>query len=106
MFQIVAMHKVDHDELVTLLAVALRTAPAHIKQRLRSKLPHEVDAACDSLAKLMAQRVDNQSYMVIATELVPMDHSGKHMGRWGIDEPDPTLEKLVVIGALDGTLQP
>ena len=94
------MRRIERDELATLLSVALHTAPAHIKQKLRSKLAPEADAACDALADLMAARLDNRSYMVIAADMVPMKPSGERIGLWGFDEPDPFEHKLIVIGGL------
>lgn len=94
------MRRLERTELATLLSVALHTAPAHIKQKLRSKLAQEADAACDALADLMAARLDNRSYMVIAADMVSMKPSGERIGLWGFDEPDPFEHKLIVIGGL------
>ena len=96
------MRRIERDELATLIAVTLRTAPSHIKQKLRSKTAPEADAASDALAALLAARLDNESYRVIAADMVPMHPSGLRIGRFGFDEPDPIEHKLIVIGGLPG----
>lgn len=83
------------------MVVALKTAPPHVKQQLRSKLPHETDAAADVLARRLARLIDNDGYMVIGAEMVPTRPCGEVRGRFGVDEPDPTKEQLIVIPALD-----
>lgn len=101
MFHSAAMHRIGREQLVTMMAVALKTAPPYVKQQLRSKLPHEADAAADVLAQRMARLIDNDGYMVIGAEMVPTHPCGEVRGKWGVDEPDPTKEMLVVIPALD-----
>lgn len=83
------MHRLTRAEIETLLAVTLATAPPLVKSKLRSKLTTDKDWARGELAKLLAAKVDNDSSMVIVTELlgtIPYDRCGK----WGVDEPDPT----------------
>jgi hypothetical protein len=95
------MHRIGREQLVTMMAVALKTAPQHVKQQLRSKLPHEADAAADVLARRMARLIDNDGYIVIGAELVPTKPCGEVRGRFGIDEPDPTRPQIKIIPALD-----
>lgn len=83
------MRRLSRSEIENLIAVALATAPPTVKSKLRSKLTTHKDWARDELAKLIAAKVDNDSSMVIVTELLgtlPYDRPGK----WGVDEPDPT----------------
>lgn len=94
------MHRVERDDLVTLLVVALRTAPAHIKQGLRSKQAMDSDKASGALAELLAKRFDNKSYMVIAADMVPAHPSGERIGIFGLDEPDPFEPVLAIIPPL------
>lgn len=71
-----------------MIAVALATAPDPVKQRLRSKLTTDSDWARNELAKRIAALIDNDSSMVVATELVGEPHHARP-GKWGVDEPTP-----------------
>ena len=82
------MRRLSRKEIETTIAVALATAPPLVKSRLRSKLTTDKDWARSELAKLIASKVDNDSSMVIVTEMLgtlPYDRPGK----WGSDEPAP-----------------
>lgn len=82
------MHRLSRQEIETLVAVTIATAPPLLKSKLRSKLTTDKDWARQELAKLIAAQVDNDSSMVVVTEmlrLIPYDRRGK----WGIDEPAP-----------------
>ncbi|MFL6758246.1 MAG: hypothetical protein ACJ8EG_11840, partial [Sphingomicrobium sp.] len=65
------------------------TAPPLIKRKLRSKLPHEADEARRELARAICDQVDNDSYMVIVTELIARTTPYPRLGKWGVDEPAP-----------------
>jgi len=68
--------------------VTLATASPLVKRELRSKLATDKDWARGELAKLIAAKLDNDSSMVVVTEmlrLLPYDRRGK----WGVDEPMP-----------------
>lgn len=82
------MRRRTRKEIETIVAVTLATAPPLVQSRLRSKLTTDKDWARVELAKLIAAKVDNDSSMVIVTEMLgtlPYDRPGK----WGIDEPSP-----------------
>ena len=82
------MHRLSRAEIETLIAVTLATAPPLVKSRLRSKLTIDKDWARGELARLIAAKIDNDSSMVVVTEmlrLIPYDRPGK----WGVDEPAP-----------------
>jgi len=82
------MHRLSRQEIETLVAVTLATAPHLVKSKLRSKLTTDKDWARGELAKLIAAQFDNDSSMVVVTEMLramPYDRPGK----WGIDEPVP-----------------
>jgi hypothetical protein len=82
------MRRLSRKEIENLIAVTLATAPPLVKSKLRSKLTSDKDWARGELAKLIAAQVDNDSSMVIVTEmlrLIPYDRRGK----WGVDEVAP-----------------
>ena len=82
------MHRISRAEIESLVAVTLATAPPLVKQRLRSKLTTDKDWARGELARLIAAKVDNDSSMVVVTEMLrlfPYDRRGQ----WGVDEPPP-----------------
>lgn len=82
------MRRLSRQEIETLIAVCIATAPPLVKSRLRSKLTSDKDWARAELAKLVAAKVDNDSAMVIVAEMLgtlPYDRPGK----WGIDEAPP-----------------
>jgi hypothetical protein len=82
------MHRLSRAEIETLIAVTLTTAPRLVKSKFRSKLTTDKDWARGELAKLIATKLDNESSMVVVTEmlqLLPYDRRGK----WGLDEVPP-----------------
>ena len=82
------MHRPPRAQIENLIAVTLATAPPLVKSRLRSKLTLDTDWARDELARLIAAKFDNDSSMVVVTEmlrLIPYDRPGK----WGVDEATP-----------------
>lgn len=82
------MRRLSRREIEIIVAVSLATAPPLVKSRLRSKLTSDKDWARDQLAQVIASKLDNQSSMVIVTEMlktIPYDRPGK----WGIDESPP-----------------
>jgi hypothetical protein len=82
------MHRLSRAQLETMIAVTLATAPPLVKSKLRSKLTTDKDWARGELAKLIAAHLDNDSSMVVVTEMLrilPYDRPGK----WGVDEPMP-----------------
>lgn len=84
----VGMRRLSRREIEIIIAVTLATAPPLVKSRLRSKLTTDKDWARGQLAEIIAAKLDNQSSMVIVTEmlnLIPYDRPGK----WGIDEAPP-----------------
>ena len=83
------MHKVARKDLEALVFVAIATAPPLIKRKLKSKLPHEADEARAELAKSICNKIDNDSYMVIVTEMVARSTPYPRRGKWGVDEPVP-----------------
>ena len=82
------MHRLSRAQIEDLIAVTLATAPDLVKQRLRSKLTSDKDWARGELARIIAAKLDNDSSMVVVTEMlktIPYDRPGK----WGIDELAP-----------------
>jgi hypothetical protein len=96
------MHRVSRNDLETMLSVALRAAPKHVKHRLRSKLATEADLASDALAAVLADRLDNRSYMVVAADMVKQQPCGERIGIFGVDEADPfeAAQSMINIGPL------
>ena len=85
------MHRVSRIDLESLVVVALATAPALIKSKLRSRLPHEADEARDALARSICDKIDNDAYMVIVTEMIAKTTPYPRRGHWGVDEPVPAV---------------
>jgi hypothetical protein len=83
------MHRIARRDLEALVFVAIATAPPHIKRKLKSKLPHEADEARDELTRAICDRLDNDSYMVIVTEMIALSTPYPRRGTWGVDEPIP-----------------
>lgn len=82
------MRRLSRQEIETRIAVTLATAPTLVKSKLRSKLTTDKDWARRELAKLLAAQFDNDSSMIIVTNmlrLIPYDRPG----RWGVDEAPP-----------------
>ena len=86
------MRRLSRSEIETTIAVTLATAPPLVKSRLRSKLTTDKDWARGELARLIAAKIDNDSSMVIVTEMLGLLHYDRP-GKWGVDEPDPTLRE-------------
>ena len=86
------MHRIDDEALANIVAVAVRTAPATVKQGPRSRRPVERDQAIGELARHVARQLSNDSTMVIRTELVDNIGCNGRPGIWGMDEPDPTVD--------------
>ena len=74
-----------------MVVVALATAPALTKSKLKSKLPHVADEARRELAERICNQIDNDSYMVIVTDMVAMTTPYPRRGKWGVDEPPPAV---------------
>ena len=83
------MHKVARRDLEALVFVAIATAPPLIKRKLKSKLLEERDQARGELARSICDRIDNDSYMVIVTEMIAQTTPYPRLGAWGVDEPAP-----------------
>lgn len=84
------MHRIDNDYLETIISVAIKTAPKTVKQGMRSKLPVVRDEAIRRIAKHVADQINNDSVMVVRTELVDKIGSNGRPGVWGVDEVNPT----------------
>ena len=82
------MHRVARRDLEALVFVAIATAPPAIKRGLKSKLLQERDKARGELARMICEQIDNDSCMVIVTELISRE-ADRIRGTWGVDEPVP-----------------
>ena len=82
------MHRLPRRDLEALVFVAIATAPPAIKRGLKSKLLEERDKARKALAQSICAKIDNDSFMVIVTELIGQQPY-KRLGNWGVDEPMP-----------------
>lgn len=83
------MHRVARRDLEALVFVAIATAPPLIKRKLKSKLLEERDEARRALAQSICEKIDNDSYVVIVTELIARTTPYPRLGQWGVDEPVP-----------------
>ena len=83
------MHRVARRDLEALVFVAIATAPPLIKRKLKSKLLEERDEGRKALAQSICDKIDNDSYMVIVTELIARTTPYPRLGQWGVDEPVP-----------------
>jgi hypothetical protein len=83
------MHRLPRNDLEALVHVAIATAPPLIKRKLKSKLPHEADEARSELAQSICDKIDNDSFMVIVTEMIAQTTPYPRRGKWGVDEPVP-----------------
>jgi hypothetical protein len=88
LFHLSGMRRLGRREIETRIAVKLATADKLVEQRLRSKLTTDRDWARDALAKSIASQFDNDSSMVITTDVVGQAPYQKP-GKWGIDETPP-----------------
>ncbi len=83
--------RVSRSDLEALVHVALATAPLLIKRKLKSRLPHEADEARAALAKSICDKIDNDSFMVIVTEMIAQTTPYPRRGKWGVDEMEPAV---------------
>ena len=84
------MHRVSRQSLQSMVVVSLATAPPLVKSKLRSKRPVEADEARKALAEAICARIDNDSYMVVVTEMIGEAHKA-YRGKWDVDEPAPAV---------------
>ena len=82
------MHRIARADLEALVYVAIACASPAIKRGMKSKLPNEAQQARSALARSICDKIDNDSYMVIVTELIG-DAEQRRRGAWGLDEPVP-----------------
>lgn len=82
------MHRLSRRQIETVVAVTIATAPPLVKSRLRSKLTTDKDWARAELAKMIAAQVDNDSSMVVVTELLGLGPNDRR-GSWDVHEPAP-----------------
>jgi hypothetical protein len=87
------MHRIARKDLEALVYVAITCAPPLIKRGMKSKLLDERDKARGELARMICERIDNDSYMVIVTEMIGEAHK-RYRGKWGVDEPVPATVPL------------
>lgn len=88
------MHRITRSALVTDLYLTIKTAPKTVQSKLRSKLAMDSDEGARMLAQAIAEKIDNQSRMVIATEMVVTDQPcDARPGKWGEHEPDPCVDQ-------------
>ncbi|WP_294124087.1 hypothetical protein [Sphingomonas sp.] len=91
------MHRLTREQITTMFVVALATADKVALSRFRSKKRLDIEAGCEKLAAALAAKLDNDSSMVIVTEIVPAPEGGIQCrpGKWGVDEPDPMICPIV-----------
>lgn len=93
------MHKVDSQILQTTIAVAIKTAPKSATRDLHGGLPVQRDEASRRLAMVICAVIDNESCMVIQCDEAGQGHPvDRRPGKWGIDEPDPTIDATELRG--------
>lgn len=87
------MRRIKREDLAIELSVAMKIALRQCKPLLKpTRLPHENDILANALADAAVDIVDCDSRMVIATDLIgPAPHLAAP-GKWGVNEPDPTIE--------------
>ena len=85
------MHRVARKDLEALVFVALTTAPPLIKRGLKSKHVEERDKARGELARTICDKIDNDAFMVVVTEMVATMTPYPRRGKWGRDEPAPAV---------------
>ena len=81
--------RVSRNDLQSLVFVALACASDAIRHGLKSKLLEERDKARRALARSICEKIDNDSYMVIVTEMIATTTPYPRRGEWGVDEPAP-----------------
>ena len=79
------MRRLSHDDVVTRLFVALKTAPRLLIREIKGR-PDQSDDATDKLANLLAKQVSGESSCVIQTDPLPNSYQS---GKFGVDEPWP-----------------
>jgi len=82
------MHRIARRDLEALVYVAITCAPPAIKRGLKSRLLEERDKARGELARRICDQIDNDSYMVIVSEMICRAEK-QYRGAWGVDEPVP-----------------
>jgi hypothetical protein len=88
------MHRITRNDLAVYLSGALKVALIQCKPLLRpNRLPHESDILADALADAALDVVDSDSRMVVETEIYGYSTHGGRQGKWGVDEPDPTVSR-------------
>lgn len=83
--------RVSRRDLEALVYVALATAPPLIKRGLQSRRVEERDKARGELARTICDKIDNDAYMVIVTEMVATMTPYPRRGKWDRDEPAPAV---------------
>jgi hypothetical protein len=89
MFHLAGMRRLTRQEIETIIAVKLATAPPLVRTRLRSRLTTDKDWARKELAKSIAAQLDNNSSMVIVVTALAHYDSYSVPGKWDVDEPAP-----------------
>ena len=79
------MRRLSHDDVVTRLYVALKTAPRLLLKGMQGR-PDQSDDATDKLATLLASQVSGESSCVVQADPLPNSYQ---TGKFGIDEPWP-----------------
>jgi hypothetical protein len=64
-------------------------SPSRPARTTTSRLPHEAQEARSELARSICDQIDNDSYMVIVTEMISLASPYPRLGKWGVDEPVP-----------------
>lgn len=80
------MQRITHQDLLTIIATTLKTAPSHAKRGLLSDSPIEVEAAIHELAGRIASQIENEGPIVIEAE---SRTNGTSSREWGEEEPEP-----------------
>jgi hypothetical protein len=91
LFQIDAMHRLSRRQLADMLNVLITCS--RLKRRTGGR---QISASLDTpegasaLTELICNAIDNDSKMVIATEMVGENHC-QRPGKWAVDEPVPAI---------------
>lgn len=80
------MRRIPREELVRDICIYLQCLPGYQKTAMRRYSNAELTT--EHIATQLAERIDNDSTMVITTETVGFN-TEQRRGKWGIDEPDP-----------------
>lgn len=83
------MHRINRIDLYhTIYGVIVCS---RLKRRSAGRQIHvslETQEGASQVTELICNAIDNDSKMVIATEMVGFGHGARH-GKWGVDEPTP-----------------